>query len=256
VNIITLTTDFGNGDIYVGVMKGVILSINPNATIVDITHDISPHNIKEGAFLLNDFYRYFPKGSIHLVVVDPGVGSERKGILIESDGYFFVGPDNGIFTYPIKKGLKKIIELSNKSYYLNEISSTFHGRDIFAPVAAHLSLGIEPDKFGNEIKEYKILNFDPEISENGINGEIIHIDKFGNLITDIKKEFMVNKDFEILIKDIKIDNISESYFEGKEKEILAIFGSSGWLELSVNMGNAADIIDAKVGDRVLVRWKK
>lgn len=254
--IITLTTDFGSKDIYAGVMKGVILSINPDAKIFDITHDISSHNIKEGVFLLNGFYQYFPKGSIHIVIVDPGVGSKRKGILVESDGYFFVGPDNGMFSYQIKKGLKKAIELSNKKFHLKDVSSTFHGRDIFAPVAAYLSIGIDSNEFGSEVKEYEILDLDPEINNSEIDGEIIHIDKFGNLITNIRKELIINKDFEILIKDIKISNISKSYFEGKKEDILAIFGSSSFLELSVNMGRAEDKVGAKVGDRVKVRWRR
>src|SRR4030043_1300706 len=185
--IITLLTDFGLKDPYVASMKGVILSINPQCTLVDITHQVSPHDIREGAFILAQTYSTFPKGTIHLAVVDPGVGSARKPILIVTKNYFFVGPDNGLFAFAVKREtLKQVVVLTNQKFFLSEISSTFHGRDIFAPVATYLSLGVKPESFGPSIKSWHEISFpDPAMKQGNLIGEIVHIDTFGNLVCNI-----------------------------------------------------------------------
>jgi len=159
--IITLLTDFGTEDYYVASMKGVILKINPRCTLIDITHHVSPHDIKEGAFLLANAYSFFPKGTIHLSVVDPGVGGPRNPILIVTTNYFFVGPDNGLFLFALKREkVKKVVALTNQKYFLSQMSTTFHGRDLFAPVAAHLSLGVKPEAFGPELDSWTEIDFE------------------------------------------------------------------------------------------------
>ncbi|MFX1297384.1 MAG: S-adenosyl-l-methionine hydroxide adenosyltransferase family protein, partial [Promethearchaeota archaeon] len=185
--IITLLTDFGEKDPYVGEMKGVILSICPNAKIIDLSHDIEKHNIYEGSFFLYSTAKYYPKHTIHLVVIDPGVGSERKSLVIQSKNYYFVGPDNGVLSLAaLDNKIQKVIEINNPSYFLKPVSDTFHGRDIFAPIAAHLANNTTPEKFGSLTQTWIQIKI-PEvlIKKNEIIGEIIHIDRFGNLVTNI-----------------------------------------------------------------------
>src|SRR4030042_3976555 len=185
--VITLLTDFGLKDPYVASMKGVILSINPKCTLVDITHQVNPHDIREGAFILAHTYSTFPKGTIHLAVVDPGVGSPRNPVLFVTKNYFLIGPDNGLFAFAVKREkLKKVIALGNMEFFLPEVSPTFHGRDLFAPVAAHLSLGIAPASFGRVIKSWNEISFPkPVLRQEKLIGEIVHIDTFGNLVCNI-----------------------------------------------------------------------
>jgi S-adenosylmethionine hydrolase len=256
--IITLLTDFGTKDGYVGAVKGVIKRINPQAEIVDVTHDIDSYDVIGAAFALNNFYRYFPKGAIHLAVVDPGVGSLREPILIKTKDFFFVGPDNGIFSFIYQKeDITDIIIISNKKYFLAEPSSTFHARDIFAPVAAYLSLGIKTDEFGSPAKEcVKFIIPQPESKGKGLRGEIIHIDRFGNLITNVPADLLENKrNAEILVSKRKIKGISRSYFEIKEQELGALIGSSDFLELAVNQGSAQTLLKAKVGNPVRINFE-
>ncbi|MBI5892601.1 MAG: SAM-dependent chlorinase/fluorinase [Deltaproteobacteria bacterium] len=238
--IITLATDFGIKDSYAGIMKGVILSINPDAKILDITHLVSHQNIFEGAIVISEAYKYFPKGTIHIGIVDPGVGSKRKPILIETDRYFFIGPDNGLFSLALKKErIKKAVHLTNKKYFLKDVSSTFHGRDIFAPVAAHLSLGKKPDSFGKPLNTRPQLIDMPEpIKKRGsIIGEVIYIDSFGNLI---------------IIKRIRIKGISKTYVDGKKGLPIAVIGSSGNLEIACYADSASEILQIKQGEKVEV----
>jgi S-adenosyl-L-methionine hydrolase (adenosine-forming) len=241
--IITLTTDFGLKDHYVGAMKGVIVSINPDVLIIDITHEIPPQDIFKGAFTLRNFYRYFPEGTIHIVVVDPGVGSRRKPIVLEADKNIFVGPDNGVFTFICHESKSiKAFEISNPKYILSNVSSTFHGRDIFAPAAAHISLGISIEDLGRNVKKNVGLSIkEPEIQRDEIIGEFIYADSFGNLITNIPSDLIKPKSRIYIGKRI-IDGISKSYADAPEGELLAIIGSSGFLEISVNRGRASDII--------------
>lgn len=244
--IITLTTDFGNKDHYVGSMKGVIYSINPDAIISDVTHEIPAHDVFSAAFILRSFIPYFPRQTIHMVVVDPGVGSGRKPIVLEADEKFFVGPDNGVFTYVILgSDSSRAYEISNPKYFLPRVSYTFHGRDIFAPVAAHLSLGVSIEDLGERLlNPFALQITEPEIGDREIVGDVIFEDAFGNLITNIPGG-MVHSGSRLYVCDIVINGLSKSYSEAPEGELLAIIGSSGFLELSVNQGRASDMITCR-----------
>ncbi len=257
--IITLLTDFGLKDNFVGVMKGVILKINPKVQIVDISHSITPQNIFEGAFLLANSYKFFPKKTIHLVVVDPGVGSKRRPILVQTEGYFFVGPDNGVLSFALRnEKIKKIIHLTDSSYFLKPVSDTFHGRDIFAPVGAHLSLGRKIGGFGKTLREIKNLKL-PEVrlDKDLLIGEIIYIDRFGNLITNITKDgfnaFLGKRDFAIELKGILLDKVSGSYSEVDRFSPLAIWDSFSYLEIAINQGSAKEFFSAKIGSKVYIK---
>lgn len=242
--IVTMATDFGVEDHYVGVMKGVILSISNKAKIVDITHSIDSHSILQGAFIIKNYYKYFPENTIHLVVVDPGVGSDRRAILVTCDNHFFIGPDNGIFSLIYKVSSDyEVFELENNQYFLEKISSTFHGRDIFSPVAAHLSNGVPPSEFGSKITNPKTIELNEYIyNEESVTGEVIYKDKFGNLITNIPSA-LVNKNAEIKIETNTIHGISDFYSSVKEGQLLAIKSSAGYLEISVNKGSAANLFE-------------
>jgi S-adenosylmethionine hydrolase len=256
--IITLLTDFGLKDPYVASMKGVILSINPQCTLVDITHQVSPYDIKEGAFILAQAYSTFPKGTIHLSVVDPGVGSPRKPILFVTKNYFFMGPDNGLFTFALKKeNLKKVIALGKMEFFLPEVSPTFHGRDLFAPVAAHLSFGIAPESFGRVIKSWNEISFpEPVLRQEKLIGEVVHIDTFGNLVCNIDYKnllkFSKSRPFVIKIGKRTMRGLKKGYWEGRKDEPMALIGSGGFLEISVREGNAQRLLKAKKGDPIKI----
>ena len=257
--IITLLTDFGLKDPYVASMKGVILSINPQCTLVDITHQVSPYDIKEGAFILAQAYSTFPKGTIHLSVVDPGVGSPRKPILFVTKNYFFIGPDNGLFTFALKREkLKKVIALGKMEFFLPEVSPTFHGRDLFAPVAAHLSFGIAPESFGRVIKSWNEISFpEPVLRQEKLIGEVVHIDTFGNLVCNIDYKnllkFSKSRPFVIKIGKRTMRRLKKGYWEGRKDEPMALIGSGGFLEISIKEGNAQKVLKMKKGDRVQVQ---
>jgi hypothetical protein len=258
--VITLVTDFGNESGYAGVMKGVILTINQNCQVIDITHQISPQDIEEAAFLLYNTYSYFPEHSIHVVVVDPGVGSDRRPIVVETDKYWFVGPDNGIFSLLFSvKGLKKVWEITNKRYFLPEVSSTFHGRDIFAPIAAHLSLGVPAKELGREVKKFiRLKDIEPKVLKGMIKAKVIHVDRFGNLVSNIFQDLfnkvVADKSFSITVAGRKIQKLSLSYAEAKDDEILALFGSSHWLEISLKDGNCQKALQVKKGAAVEIHF--
>jgi len=259
MNTISLITDFGLSDNFAGVMKGVILNINPDAKIVDICHEVKPQDIFEAAFLLKGSFRYFPSGTVHLVVVDPGVGSERSKILVKTKKYFFVGPDNGVLSLALKEEPPiKIIEITNRKYFLRPVSDTFHGRDIFAPVAAYLSCGLDIDEFGNPIKSIQPLEL-PKIkkTEKSLSGEIIYIDRFGNLVSNIDqdtfKNFTKNKKFKIYIKDKIIDKLSHSYTEEHPLKPLAIMDSFHYLEIALNSGSAKDYLGINRAEKVVIQ---
>jgi hypothetical protein len=256
--IITLLTDFGYKDHYVGVMKGVILRINPQIKIVDISHNISPHNVLEGAITLSNAFSYFPKGTIHVAVVDPGVGSKRKSIVVSGKDYIFVGPDNGIFGLVYNR-LKefKVYELTNPRFFLNPVSATFHGRDIFAPTAAYLSMGFSPLEVGEEINKYQKISMPvPDIGEKIIKGNIIYFDFFGNAITNINQSHLKiigrKELLKVKIGEKVIPRISHNYQDVEKGEALALIGSSEFLEISVREGNANKLLGLKEGDEVLV----
>jgi S-adenosylmethionine hydrolase len=256
--IITLLTDFGLKDPYVASMKGVMLSINPQCTLVDITHEVCPHDIREGAFILAQAYSNFPKGTIHLSVVDPGVGGTRKPILVVTKNYFFVGPDNGLFTIALKEEtVRQVVLLMNENFFLSEISATFHGRDIFAPVAAYLSSGVKPKSFGPPVKSWHKISFPGPVTKQGkLIGEVVHVDAFGNLVSNICQKdflrFLEGGSSLIRVGRKTILGLRKGYWEGKKDELIALFGSGGFLEISVREGNAQTSLKVKKGDPVIV----
>jgi S-adenosylmethionine hydrolase len=273
-SIITLTTDFGYDDAYVAAVKGAILSINPEANIIDVSHSIGPQNILQAAFILSVAYRYFPKQTIHMAIVDPGVGSERQGIILKTPSAIFVAPDNGILSYIIddlfsiesqslteqtddlreivfKKGLEAAA-ITDPRFWRHPVSSTFHGRDIFAPVAAGLSLGISLYEFGEKINSLHILpipkpSFDPG---SYLIGRVLHVDRFGTLITNIKSNDLPGKDVVIEVAGYCIQGITDYY--AQKEGVMAIMGSSGYLEVSLRNGSACDFLGAIVGDEIKV----
>ena len=246
--IITLITDFGTEDSYVGVMKGVILSIKRDATIVDISHQIEPGGILHAALMIRDAYRFFPEGTVHISIVDPGVGSERRPVLIVADGHFFIGPDNGIFQAIIETHAKKeIIHLKNDKFFLPKPSSTFHGRDLFAPAAAHLLSGIAPLEMGAPIHDPAHLET-PSVHRKGasLHGQVVYADHFGNLITNIHSSemshFADRRDLVIEVGGLSIKGVHRTYSEVPKGNFLALVGSSDFLEIAVNSGRASDRI--------------
>jgi S-adenosylmethionine hydrolase len=260
--IITLTTDFGHRDPYVGMMKGVILSINHNARIVDITHQIAAGSIREGASILKDAHRYFPSGTVHVAVVDPGVGGPRRSMVLVTGDYFFVGPDNGLF-WPVLEANEycHVIRLTDKRYWMKQISATFHGRDIFSPVAAYLSQGVDPLLMGETIDDPMPLPVPlPRMEDDSLVGEIVRIDHFGNLITNITLEhltpFPESKALTIEIGSLVLNTLSTTYGDVPEGQPLALIGSSNKLEIAINRGNAAHDLGEGygVGITVMVRF--
>ena len=260
--LITLLTDFGTSDYFVSVMKGVILSINPDARVIDITHEIPAQDIEAAAFTLLAAYSSFPSGTIHVAVVDPGVGSARRAILAECDGQFFVGPDNGIFSYVCEgKTQARVFEVTNKEYFRAPVSSTFHGRDVFAPVAAGLSNGIDPTEFGKQITNpAQLAPLSPEKTKNGtVNAKIIHIDRFGNCITNLTPRELTEKmaadGAYLQANGTKIKSFRKYFSEqgGRGKEVFGIWGSAGFLELAAKDKSAAKILKAKRGQPVILR---
>lgn len=258
-SIVTLLTDFGTRDHYVASMKGVILKINPRCRVVDITHQIHPQDIREGAFVLANAFAYFPAGTVHLAVVDPEVGGSRAPILVVTEHFFFVGPDNGLFSLALQRArMKEAYVLTERRFFLPEISHTFHGRDIFAPVAAHLTLGVTPKAFGNRVDEIKSLNFPaPLFKKKGLTGEVIHIDAFGNLITNVDRQtfshYVKNHPFTVKAGKRTFRSLKRGYWEGEKNEPLILFGSSGFLEIAVREGSAEKSLKMKRGDKVSVQ---
>lgn len=256
--VITLLTDFGTVDYYVGAVKGAILSVNPLAVIADITHEIPPQDIEAAAFTLLASYQTFPAETIHVAVVDPGVGSARRPIIVRAGKRFFVGPDNGIFTYIYDRAPShQTFHITAEKYFRDPASSTFHGRDVFAPVAAALSKGTKPQQFGpsinDEVRLGKSLN--PVVQKNGkVEGRIIHIDRFGNCVTNITREFLDGKQqATLLIKRIVIRTFRDFYSDGSDNELFAICGSAGFLEISVNGRSAAEVLRVERGDAVTLK---
>ena len=281
---ITLTTDFGNSDVYVGVMKGVILGINPNAQIIDITHAIPPQDIHETAFTINAAYQYFPTGTIHVIVVDPGVGSSQEAMVYQTDNASFVCPNNGVLSYVLRElgSDGDAVILDNPAYHLPHVSNTFHGRDIFAPVAAHVSLGVALEELGTRMHEIVQLPM-PTVqrSENRLTGQIIKIDRFGNVITNISEEMLATflfpsmplveaisrlrllstpfqqaeqgNQFEIRVGNMCLKKLNNAYAESDAGTPLSIIGSFGLLEIAINLGSAETCLGLKRGDAVVIQ---
>ncbi|MFH1422638.1 MAG: SAM-dependent chlorinase/fluorinase [Planctomycetota bacterium] len=255
----TLTTDFGLEDSYVSQIKGVILSINPKAQIIDLCHNIPPQNIMRAAITIGDSFKYFPKGTIHICVIDPGVGTKRRILCLPTKSGIFLAPNNGLLESVItKEKVKALYFVENKKFFRKEVSQTFHGRDIFAPVAAHLSLGLKPNLLGPKAAEIARLNIpEPLLKKNVLQGEILFVDNFGNLITNITRNtiadyFKPEEINELLIKVGKrtVGTIKQIYSEVKTSRILALFGSSERLEIAANCASASELLLAKPGVRV------
>lgn len=274
--VVALLTDFGLQDGYVGIMKGAILKINPSVQIVDLCHSAEPYDIFGAAYILSSAYRYFPSGTVHVAVVDPGVGSSRRIICLKTKDYIFLAPDNGILSLIAAHDNPEVItEVTNNEYFLPEISNTFHGRDIFAPVAAHLANGISALEFGKKISRIREIEIPvPVLSSNSVlTAEVIYIDRFGNIVTNIdssvleKIKFTANGKyadkintirgrFSIVIANRKIERISKSYSEVKNGELAALFGSSGYLEIAANKDSAKELLNVRKGDKIVVCTKK
>lgn len=254
--IITLTTDFGLSDHFVGVMKGVIFGIAPKASIVDISHLVTPFETAEAAFLIGEAYRFFPKKTIHVVVVDPGVGTARRPILVEAAGQYFIGPDNGVLSMVYTKTPSKVREITNTKLFASNVSQTFHGRDIFAPVAARIASGkTKPTQVGKPIDDYLRPHFDkPERTGTRCwAGSVLKVDRFGNLITNFHIEDFphVRTRPIVMIPGVaRVELLVNNYAEGPSNEAAVIVGSSGYLEVVVNQGSAARLLGCGAGSPV------
>lgn len=264
MGIITLTTDFGDKDGYAGVMKGVVLGICPQAVIIDITHRIDPQDVVQAGFIIRSSYRYFPKDTVHVVVVDPGVGTGRAVVAFESAGHYFIGPDNGVLSLVRDDAkIRWLVAVDNPDLFLHPISDTFHGRDIFAPVAAHLLNGVSPDRLGSPMNPDDMVNLDyqaPETNENGdLVGTIINVDRFGNLITDIdgKRIEMLRRRYPgrtltIMVGNQRIKGLATIYQDRLVGNFVTYIGSRDFLEIAVNQGNAASRLGIGKGESIKV----
>jgi len=250
--ILTLTTDFGLSDHYVGVMKGVILAICPDAQIVDIGHQVAPFEIGEGAYLIAQAYPYFPKKTVHVVVVDPGVGSARRPILMEAAGQYFIAPDNGVLSMVYGWEKHKVRLISNEKYFRHPVSRTFHGRDIFSPVAAHIAAGVPAARMGKAIDDFLRPAFQKpqRTGKRTWTGSVLKIDRFGNIVTNfLKSDFpdLERRNFAMVIGPREIAVLVRNYAESSPGEVFLIEGSSGFLEVSVNQGSAFKAIGCEAG---------
>ncbi len=256
--LITLTTDFGTRDWFVGTMKGVILGIQPRATLVDLTHDIPAGDIRSGAFALAAAARFFPRGTVHLVVVDPGVGSARKAVAVQTRNAVFVAPDNGVLSWALAdEKIRAIHALEHEAYFLQPVSRTFHGRDFFAPVAAHLSRGVPISKFGPALKGLvRLERPEPRQGRDGIEGEVLYIDHFGNAITNLGADLLRaagRASCEVYARRRRVCPLKAFYQAAPPGTPVAIVGSSGFLEIAVNGGSAEKLLGLKTGTRVILR---
>jgi S-adenosylmethionine hydrolase len=250
--IITLTTDFGLADGYVGIMKGVILGIARGVHLVDLSHDIPPQEVREAIYLIEGAAPYFPDGAIHLVVVDPGVGSERRPLVVQTGRAYYVGPDNGLFTRPLAEPGVQVWELDRPEFWQPQVSSTFHGRDIFAPVAAHLANGVPPAEMGRAIANpVRLAVAGPARARDGaICGQVVHVDRFGNLITDVPASWVAGGGWQCRIAGETIMGLSGTYAAAGPGALLALIGSGGTLEIAERNGNAARRLGVKAGEGV------
>lgn len=258
-HVITLTTDFGEGSPYVAAMKGVILAINQDAKIIDISHSIPPQDIQAGAFAWEETTKWFPEDTIHVGVVDPTVGTNRRILLATFDNQHYIAPDNGLLTGVARAAFtRRIIDVTDPAFWLDEVSATFHGRDIMAPVAAHLSLHGEPERFGDPTDEMVALDLAiPRFNPDQIVGCVVSIDSFGNLITNITTEMakgFSRKKLVIRCKNCEIQGLTRTYGDGQMGELVALLGSSQKLELAVVGGHAAREMDCPLGESVIVEW--
>lgn len=258
--IITLTTDFGTRDPYVGVMKGVILGITPEVTIVDITHQVPPQDVWEGAYVIASAIPYFPKNSIHVVVVDPGVGTERRALAVHTESGYYVAPDNGVLS-PIftHEKVLEIVHLTNRTYWLARVSHTFHGRDVFAPVAAYIARGVPLSALGTPVQLDDVVRLEwpaPQVTDDGaVRGIVVHVDHFGNIVTNIPASLLDGPPdaWEFEVGGHRIRGLKQAYAEVAIGTPLALIGSNDTLEFSIRQGNAAQTWGVRVGDSVEAR---
>ena len=273
---IALLTDFGTEDIYVGVMKGVMREICPQATFIDITHQINPQNVRQAAFALKNALPYFPPQTVFLVVVDPGVGTRRRPIAARFGNYSFVAPDNGVLSYAFSADDEvQFAELDRPDFWISNVSQTFHGRDIFAPVAAHLASGKSLDVVGTSLQQvFELPQPALDIDNRYIYGEVVHIDRFGNIITSIGRLrwsggarvtlmpafgnldhtiSILSEDAQLQLSGETISTIKTTYSDAMRGDLLMLVGSSGYLEIAMNQGNAAERLDVVIGDRIEVQ---
>lgn len=258
--IITLTTDFGTNDHFVGAVKGVILDIVPEAAIVDISHAVQAYDVLDGALAISQTYSYFPTGTVHMVVVDPGVGTTRRPIIASSDGYHFVAPDNGVLSMVYAKEERiHVRHVTSDHYFRQPVSNTFHGRDIFAPVAAYLAKLVDSHKFGDEIEDYvRFAAPRPKpVAENRLRAVVLKVDRFGNMITNVTPDdapalFAGKGGFKIVVGNKEITEIRAAYAEGSQGEVFAILGSMGYLEIVANRAAAAQLTGVGKGAEVSI----
>ncbi|MGI9054384.1 MAG: SAM hydrolase/SAM-dependent halogenase family protein [Pyrinomonadaceae bacterium] len=256
--IIALLTDFGTKDFFVGAMKGVILSISEKAKIVDITHEIEPQNIRSANFTLRACYKNFPAKTIFVAVVDPGVGSKRRAILVETGDYFFIAPDNGLLSFIFNESDDfSVYEIANEKFFNQPVSRTFHGRDVFAPCAAHLSNKVLPREFGNKINDFvRCHESKPrKISDKILEAEIIYADRFGNLITNLTGNDLPKK-FYLEFNNQKISKIQKYFSESEPDEIFMFFGSAGFLEIAAFKNSAKKILNAEINGKIKAIFEK
>jgi len=252
--IITLTTDFGYRDPYVGTMKGVILNQYGGATIVDLTHGITPHSVLEASIVLRASYSFFPAGTVHVVVVDPGVGGKRRILYLENAGHRFLAPDNGVLT-GVLEGAERLLRVENDDFFLDDVSSTFQGRDIFAPLAARLSAGRDPSELGPPVEDPVVLEWpEPDVEKESVEGCVLYIDVFGNLVTNIENAHLdgLGPAPRVFLKGDGIGEPRRTYVEAEKGKPLALINSFGLLEIAVREGNAARFFGAGTGDEVTV----
>ncbi|MCW4032188.1 MAG: S-adenosyl-l-methionine hydroxide adenosyltransferase family protein [Candidatus Bathyarchaeota archaeon] len=259
MTIITLISDFGLKDPYVAEMKAVILSICPNVTIIDVTHEVDKFDMNMGMFILASVAPYFPKGTIHIAVIDPEVGGARRSILVEGRRNYYIGPDNGVLIMAAKnEGIKHVYNITNKKSISRFVSSTFHGRDIFAYIASHIAKGFDPREVGNEIDDYVIHKFrEARIKDKEANCEIIYADEFGNLITNIHSKdrsrlgLKLGRNIMLEVRENKFNTkLKRTYSEVAKKELLALIGSHNYLEIAVNQGSAKEMLKINKGDEL------
>ncbi len=263
--VVTFTTDFGQNDHYVGAMKGVILSINPNARLVDICNAVQSFDVLDGALTITQAYSYFPSNAIHVVVVDPGVGTARRPILVTTARHSFLAPDNGVLSLIYEREERvSVRHITAEHYFLQPVSNTFHGRDIFAAIAGHLSKGVEPAKFGDEITDYiRFAAPRPKlVTPTLLKGVVLKADKFGNLVTNITPRDMPPlfqpepPTFKILVGKQEVRKMKTSYAQGAPGEVFGILGSMGFLEIAANRGSAAQLVGAGKGSEVGVLFEE
>jgi len=253
--LITLTTDFGTTDHFAGTMKGVILKIAPTAQIVDISHEVQPFEVTDGAFTIAQAYPYFPKKTIHVVVVDPGVGSTRRPLVAEMAGQYFIAPDNGVLSMVFARERAKVRHIANDRYFLKPVSRTFHGRDVFAPVAAHLASGVPAAKFGKLIEDHLRLSFQQptRTGKHAWTGTILKVDRFGNLITNLHIDEFPNvrtRAFGLNVGLQTVSRLALTFTECASGELFVLEGSSGYLEVATNQGSAAKALGCGAGSPV------